>query len=96
LRTTGQRGLDVGERKRRHAILELRELVGDVRRQEVAPRGEHLPNLTKIGPSASSASAGARREAPTCRARTSARGRAADGAEALVAGQELVEAVLER
>jgi hypothetical protein len=32
-------------RKRRHPVLQLRELVGDVERQQVAPRGEHLAEL---------------------------------------------------
>ena len=32
-------------RERRHLILQLRELVRDVERHEVAPRGEHLAEL---------------------------------------------------
>ena len=33
------------DRERRHAVLQLRELVGNVGRQQVAPRGQHLPEL---------------------------------------------------
>src|SRR5882762_22112 len=44
-----ERSLDLGQReltgKRRHAVLQLRELVGKVRGQEVAARREHLAEL---------------------------------------------------
>ncbi len=62
---------DLVGRKRRHAVLQLRELVGDVERDQVAPRREHLPELDedraqilerKAQPHAPAA--------PTCRART--------------------------
>jgi hypothetical protein len=42
-------------RERRHAILQLREFVGDVGRQQITTGGQTCPNLTKIGPSDSSA-----------------------------------------
>ena len=34
----------------RNAVLQLRELVGDVRRQQVAPRRDHLPELDEDRP----------------------------------------------
>ena len=59
------------ERKRRHAVLQLRELVGDVGRQQVAPRRQHLPELDEDRPEVLERErAAARRAAPTCRART--------------------------
>ena len=44
--------LGVGEfgRKRRHLVLQPRELVGDVGGQQVAPRGQHLAELDEQGP----------------------------------------------
>ena len=38
-----------GARKRRHAILQLGELVGDIRRQQVAARGDRLAELHENG-----------------------------------------------
>ena len=83
--------------ERRHAVLQLRELVGDVGRQQVAPRGEHLPELDEdraqvLEREAQPLRARRRRVAPE---RERARERP-HGAEPLVAGQELVEPVLER
>jgi len=40
-----ERGQHVGQRERRHPVLQLRELVGDIGRQEIAPRRQHLPEL---------------------------------------------------
>jgi len=44
-----ERALDFGRgkfvRKRRHLVLELRQFIGDVRRQQVAPCREHLAEL---------------------------------------------------
>jgi len=46
-----------GPWKRRHAILQLGELVGDIRRQQVGGAWRPpWPNFTKMGPSSSSAS----------------------------------------
>ncbi len=36
-------------RKRRHAILQLGELVGDIRRQQIAARGDRLAELHENG-----------------------------------------------
>src|SRR5882762_11291939 len=48
-----ERALDLGYReltgKRRHAVLQLRELVGKVRGQEVAARRKHLAELDEDG-----------------------------------------------
>ena len=82
--------------KRRHAVLQLRELVGDVRRQEVAARRQHLAELhedrTEVG----------EREPQPHRARArqvAPEQHAVDerlqAAHALVAEQEFVEPVLE-
>ena len=40
----------LGAREGRHAVLQLRELVGDVGRQQVAPRGERLAELDEDRP----------------------------------------------
>ena len=37
--------MNLFRRKRRHAILELRQFIGDVQRQQVAASGQHLPEL---------------------------------------------------
>ena len=93
----GERGLDLGERKRRHAVLELRELVGDVRRQEIAPGGEHLAELdedrTELLECQAQTLRTRRRSVAPERQRTR---RGTNRAEPLVTGQKLVEPVLER
>ena len=49
-----ERPLDDGDgllgRKRRHAVLQQRQLIGDVRRQQVAPGGQHLAKLDEDRP----------------------------------------------
>ena len=84
-------------RERRHAVLQLGELVGDVLRQQVAPGRQHLPELDEDRPEV------LEREAQPLRERrrrvapeSEGARRRPHGPEALVAGQELVEAVLER
>ena len=46
--------LDLGKRevgrKRWHPVLQLRKLVGDIGRQQIAPRGEHLAKLDEDRP----------------------------------------------
>ncbi len=84
-------------RKRRHAILQLGEFLGDVGGQKVAPGRKHLAELDEDG------SEILQREPQAHRARRRriapegerARGRP-QPAEPLVAEQELVEPVLER
>ena len=91
-----QRRQHLLEGKRRHAVLQLRELVGDVHREEVAPGGEHLAELDE-----DRAELFEREPQPLCGGR---RGVAPERqrprqrphrAEPFVAGQELVEPVLE-
>ena len=56
-------------RERRHPVLQLGELVGDVGRQQVAPGRQHLAELDEDRPQASPApGAGAGRAAPSKRA----------------------------
>ncbi len=70
----GERGDHLLGWKRRDAVLQLGKLVGDVGRQEIAARGEHLAELDEDRPQVLAAPAAiARRAARTCRARTSAR-----------------------
>ena len=58
-------------RERRHAVLQLGELVGDVERQQVAPRREHLAELDEDRPQLLQGEAQApARAARRCRART--------------------------
>ena len=44
-----QRGNGLAGRKRRHPVLQLGELVGDVERHQIAPGREHLPELDENG-----------------------------------------------
>ena len=83
--------------KRRHAVLQLRELVGDVGGQQVAAGREHLAELDEDRPQL------LQREAQTLcarRGKVAPEGERARGGpqpvEPLVPEQELVEPVLER
>ena len=82
--------------KRRHAVLQPRELVGDVHGEEVAPGGEHLTELdedrAELFEREPQSLRGGRRGVAPERQRPRER---SHRAKPFVAGQELVEPVLE-
>ncbi len=83
-------------RERRHPVLQLGELVGDVERNQVATGRKHLPELDEDGPEILEREAQA--HGPRCRRVAPERQRVRDRphrAKPFVAGQELVEPVLQ-
>src|SRR5690349_22655596 len=88
---------DMFARERRHAVLQLGELVGDVLRDEIPPRGKNRTELDEDRPQrfqreTEALLAGRREIAPE----GERAGRGPHPAKALVAEQELVEPVVER
>ena len=96
-----ERAFDLGDREvgreRRHAVLQLRELVGDVRGQQVAARREHLAELDEDRPERLERAAQAHRARRAVAAEEIERARAPEPAAGRVAGErELVETEAER
>ncbi len=93
----GDRGFDFRRRKRRHPVLQERELVGDVGRQQIAPRRQHLAELDEDWAQVLERASKAHRAR---RAEVTPEERPADDrpeqAQPRVVEREVVETVLER